>query len=142
MTQHPAIAALLNLQQELNAKLARMGVTAIQELLQPLWDSSVPVSTISWDQDVDATTNSFFSTHRMPRLLVGKSLKKVEYEKEMGVLAQGWTVPKKLTPKTRKLFEEKFVDFAAIPNEVMHLIFGDNTTVNVERGGRITTGPM
>lgn len=150
MSQHPAISALLNIRQEMNVKLSRIGATAIQELLQPLWDSDVPISAISWDQGYDSDGRHQFSTHQIPRVLVDRSMLNEEYIKGrcvdptriIGVFGSGWLEPKFLIPSTRKIFDEKIADFIAIPNDVMQLIFGDNVTVNVERSGRITTGDM
>ncbi len=148
MNQHPAIAALLNAREEMNRKLARIGAIAIQELLQPLWDSDVPISALSWDQGYDTDGGYPFSTHGVPRILVDKSLVDGEYDryvdasKVVGILGSGWSISRKLIPSTRKIFEEKIADFIAIPNDVMRLIFGDDVTVNIERSGSITTGNM
>lgn len=151
MSQHPAIAALLNIRQEMNVKLARIGAVAVQELLQPLWDSDSPISAISWDQGCDIDGGYLFSTHKVPRLLVDRAATSKEYDLGRhldshlpmpGVLGAGWSEPKKLIPATRRLYEEKIADFIAIPNDVMQLIFGKDVTVNVERSGRITTGNM
>lgn len=150
MSLHPAIAALLNIRREMNVKLARIGAVAIQELLQPLWDSDSPISAISWDQGYDIDGGYLFSTHKVPRLLVDRALMNSEYGrhryiepgKVVGVLGAGWSEPEKLIPATRRLFEEKIADFVAIPNDVMQLIFGEDVTVNIERSGRITTGDM
>lgn len=142
---HPAIQAVLNMQQEMNGRLSRMGHTAVQELLLPLWDSNVPIVAISWDQGMDVDAGSFFSTHQVPRLLVEKEHTKVAYlhpQKIVGVLGSGWVMPKELIPATRQVFEEKIDAFCNIPNEVMKLIFGENVTINILRTGRISQGPM
>ncbi len=144
---HPAIHAVQNLREEMNARLARVGQTAVQELLQPLWESSVPIAAISWDQAVDMATGAFFSTHRIPRLLVDKTLTQKAYDlgrnvdptKIIGVLGSGWTEPKDLIPATRKVFNEKIADFVSVPNDIMLLTFRDDVTITVHASGQITT---
>jgi hypothetical protein len=147
--QHPAIQAVLNMQEELNARLSRIGQTAVQELLQPLFSGVSPISAICWEQ-VQDTTGAFFSTHRVPRVLVDKAMTSEEYDagrivdpkKVVGVLGSGWSLPKQLIPATRRVFEEKTADFIAIPNEVMRLTFGDNVAVTITSDGKISTQPL
>jgi hypothetical protein len=146
---HPAIQAVLNMRKELNARLARIGQTAVQELLQPLFSSDSPISAIQWSQAEDGTTGAFFSTHRVPSVLVDKAQSATEYDKGqfvdpsrvIGVLGAGWATPKQLIPATRRLFEEKIKDFASIPNDIMQLTFGNGVTVTIASDGRITTEP-
>jgi len=137
---HPAITAFLNTQAQAQIRLARVGQTAVQEVLQPMFARHSGIMGLSWTQEMIG--GCFVSLHRQPLVMVERDTiahRQTEAfaAKMVGTLGMGWAKPDQLSADHRRTYDCAIYDFRSIPNDVMHSVFGHDVRITVTSSGQV-----